>query len=349
MRREHAASRRPAPVAFTSISLHKIEKATKQQQHNFFLSFTTPAHSINPINMMRSVDEINKDAGASMTEALLGGAPGSPAASTTNSSSGRRNKLISRRLSQNRNGEHHVGTAAAPRSTWGSIFTTLRFKMLLVGFFVGYLTEVLFVKNAREGHVNFFDDTTHAKVVMVMARSEDEKTTSHPLVIQARASDRISVHIESWSDLIFYEMSYLFVDVFFLVYVIILARAVVRGGSSGESSNNSPPLNIQLAIQAANWLLGMVLGLGGSLCLTFGTHAFLSNKVWSFLGCMVIGVLLCFMMYFLAGEIEKVFYPDRFTCDGEERRERQERPRGDEAMEDEDHDDGPASYAAHIV
>ncbi len=119
-----------------------------------------------------------------------------------------------------------------------------------------------------------------------------------------------SIRMDTWSDLLFYEMSFLGCDIMILLYLIILVRTAM-----------SQNLTLNLAIQAANWTVGIVLGLAGAVSTLVGAQNMLQYRGWEVLASLVVGILLCFLAYSMAVIIQEVWVERRSTQDKEKVRD----------------------------
>eukprot|EP00429_Kryptoperidinium_foliaceum_P020835 CAMPEP_0176032152 /NCGR_PEP_ID=MMETSP0120_2-20121206/15866_1 /TAXON_ID=160619 /ORGANISM="Kryptoperidinium foliaceum, Strain CCMP 1326" /LENGTH=228 /DNA_ID=CAMNT_0017365465 /DNA_START=17 /DNA_END=700 /DNA_ORIENTATION=+ len=167
----------------------------------------------------------------------------------------------------------------------------LRCKVLSAGFLFGYLAEYLYIAAIRKGY---------AKVHTV----EDSK---------GRRSSTVEIQVDSWQDAILYEMSYMFTDVLFFIYVVVLLRAAMQWKKTSR-----PPLNLRLAINASNWVLGMVTGLIASVCSIVSVSKVFRSRYPEILACSLGGVFLCFVTYAAAKEFESQCVRSRDEEDEEE-------------------------------
>ncbi len=174
--------------------------------------------------------------------------------------------------------------AISPSSPWTRpARSNLRPKFLLAGFLFGSLMEFLYVYCIRRGYAE----------------------------LQHTAPSVYSIRIEASTDILFYEMAFLYSDVMFVLYVVILVRNAM-----------SRKLSLNLAIQAANWTVGMILGLSAAASTVVGTQMLLQHRGLEILGSLVVGILLCLVAYATAVEIqEQCLFPQTEDANDDEVRD----------------------------
>jgi len=193
----------------------------------------------------------------------------------------------------------------------------IRIKFAIAGFIFGSVVETLYVSSIRHGYV---------KIVPTAAASADETG----VVADGSTGAAFSIRITNVSDAFFYEMSYLFVDLLFLVYVALLARGIMKN----HRQTGRPNAAFQVAVNSANWSVGMVLGLTVAVGMVVGFRVVLQERLWQVVGSLGLGVALCFVGFLTACEFENLCREDS-KVEGEQK-ERQDSRNG-------------SSYIAHIV
>ncbi len=111
--------------------------------------------------------------------------------------------------------------------------------------------------------------------------------------LEQTSPSEYSIRMDSWSDVLVYEMSFLCSDVVLLLYLVILARSIMYRN-----------LTLNLAIQAANWTVGMILGFSAAVTSIVGTQTMLEYSGLEVLGNLAVGTLLCLLAYALAVAIQ---------------------------------------------
>jgi len=114
------------------------------------------------------------------------------------------------------------------------------------------------------------------------------------------ADKNYSVQIDHWTDIFVLELSFLYSDVVFLFYIIMLVR-----------SARKKSLTLSMPIMAANWLVGLVLGLSTAVVYLFGSKSWTQHQLIQLLATIIVGTALCFVTYAAALELQT------FCCSGE--------------------------------
>lgn len=138
----------------------------------------------------------------------------------------------------------------------------LRPKFILAGFSFGVMMELAYAQAVQLGLVT--------------------------LVLDPTTPDNYSVRVETWSDVALYELSFLYSDVMFLAYLVILTRYALKKN-----------LSLNLPIMAANCTMGFALGLLVVVVASskIGPKAVLQQLLWQGLWSVVVWVALCFLLY----------------------------------------------------
>lgn len=108
--------------------------------------------------------------------------------------------------------------------------------------------------------------------------------------------DTYTVQVHSIRDLLYYELSYLGSDVLFLIYIVVLLRAVYQW-------RHAKALKLDIAAKASNWTVGMILGLVFAICRVIGLKKLIASHIGQVGVSISIGVLLCFVAYAMAAEL----------------------------------------------
>lgn len=158
----------------------------------------------------------------------------------------------------------------------------LRPKLFLAGFMFGALMELAYAQSIHLGL------TTPIELTKKGGNNNDDKNIFPALV-------------ETWINFCLYELSLLYADVMFLLYIAILIWYALKRN-----------LTLSLPILAANWTVGMVLGLSSTVAFLAGPTLVL-QKEWIRLAlwAMVVGISMCFVAYAAAVESIKVLSMSR--------------------------------------
>lgn len=103
----------------------------------------------------------------------------------------------------------------------------------------------------------------------------------------------VQTTMELLNQIYVYEFSLLFSDVLFLIYLVVLARFALK-----------KKLTISLPIMAANWTVGMVLGVSVAVAFLVGPQVVFLQRIWIMVGSIVVGIALCFVAYAMALELQ---------------------------------------------
>ena len=149
-----------------------------------------------------------------------------------------------------------------------SFLRFLRPRFLLVGVLFGSFMELMHVQTIQLGYAK--------------------------LEQPAADNNNYSVRIDHLTDVFFVELSFLYSDIVFLFYIIVLARSALKKN-----------LSLDLPIMASNWLMGIVLGLLLAITCLFGSKSFSTwEQILQLLVIIVVGIALCFVTYAAAMEMQ---------------------------------------------
>lgn len=150
-------------------------------------------------------------------------------------------------------------------------------KFVLAGFLFGVLMELVYVQT-----MTWLGLATRTTVVEPTSTTTTTATTTH---------DNYSVRTETWSDLFTYEIvSFLYADAaMFLLYMMALSFYSMKKN-----------ITVSLPIMAANWTVGMVLGLSAVAASLVGPKVGLQQQLWQILG----SVALYFIVFAAVVEMQ---------------------------------------------
>jgi uncharacterized protein YacL len=109
--------------------------------------------------------------------------------------------------------------------------------------------------------------------------------------------DHYSVQLESTKDVMLYELSDVGSDIFVIVYIMVLVRAIVRW-------RNAKPLNLDIPVKAVNWTIGLVLGLIVAVAQLVGVELVVCKHGWQVLASVLVRAAMCFVTYAIATEFQ---------------------------------------------
>jgi Na+/proline symporter len=147
------------------------------------------------------------------------------------------------------------------------------------------------------------------------------------------------------SGILWYELSFFYVDVLFIIYLSLLVKSFVRNSritTSEEQQQGGRPQqsgpDFALDIKASNWIVGMVIGVLASLTVLFGSKA-TRPKLPQALLTITLGTVTCVLADSLIVLLFTLLDKD---CWNEE-----EEAQDLESCKDEEEQGG--SFAAHVV
>lgn len=110
----------------------------------------------------------------------------------------------------------------------------------------------------------------------------------------ADTSSYLAQLYHTWKDVYFYELPFLYADVLFLLcYSFILTCAVLKKS-----------LTLSVPIMAANWIVGMMLGMSVAVVSQVGLKVLEPPRVGQVVVIMVTWIVLCFAAYAAAMEMQ---------------------------------------------
>jgi hypothetical protein len=133
-------------------------------------------------------------------------------------------------------------------------------------------------------------------VTMTTNTTKDElsgATTATTTTTTTTTSQIEYIRLESWTDVFVYELCFLYFDVMFVLYLVILLRSALKRH-----------LTLSLPIMAANWMVGMLTGLSAAVVALTGPNVLTDPRIWwQLLVSLVVGVFLCFLSYGMVMEM----------------------------------------------
>ena len=184
-------------------------------------------------------------------------------------------------LSNARRGGRQARWSSCPSSSTScseasTYFFYFRPKFVLAGFLFGAMMELVYVHTIM--------------IRLGVARSALDEHSSTTTTTNAN----YSIRVETWTDLFICELSFLYSDVIFLLYILILTFHVLKKN-----------LTVSLPIMAANWTVGMVLGLSVVVAILVGPKVVLQQqRLWQSLVSIVTSIALYFIVYAAAMEMQ---------------------------------------------
>jgi hypothetical protein len=234
----------------------------------------------------------------------------------------------------------------------------LRFKCLLGGFIFGFIIEVLAIEKMLlelyQKDVGRLEEQDDASSAAAPAAATDDTTSSSTAPVTNSSTSTSSSEQEDeamlyatqriqsfFSGLFWYESSYFYIDVMFVLYLAMVVKSRLFKNPSSSRGRGGP--DFAPVTKASNWIVGMVIGMLVSLAAIFGPQVICQKlPVW----------LLTIAMGILAGILarEAIFQLfEVFAACWMNEEEDDEEGAADNIEQSSKEEGGDAFYVAHVV
>jgi hypothetical protein len=205
-------------------------------------------------------------------------------------------------------------TAAASTSFTQKAISLLRFKFILAGLIFGSIVEVLLaekmtldLRQEKSHHLDEANASSAANGTTISGgtpSSEQGQATTDGITSEEvmYANERIQSFLSS---IFWYELSFLYVDVLFIIYLVLLVKShhMRKNNSRTTGEQEGPSRRAQeeqsgpdfaLVVKASNWIVGMVIGVLVSIAVFFGPNKVIwSVKLLEALLTITLGIFTC--------------------------------------------------------